>query len=291
MQTRLLLNRSFLLLAGMFFLSSCKKNLLIAEIDQNTDRVMVEFTESKNTSNAISIPFASGWVDIDLTELRLNTRSKLNKAVTVKFVVNPTIVADYNTLNGTDFKMLPGGSYSFESNQLTLTPSERGKTIRMKIKPSSITGGAFAIGLSIAETSEGEISPTSSNVFIVLQVKNAYEGDYKATGQRILYNGPVTTSGVAAIAPIDRVKFASTIDNNTIEIEVADLAGAYMYLQVNSTNNQVLVLPSSTNPTFSPMNNNGSCMYDPASRTFTLNYLYFNASGALREIKETLVAL
>ena len=291
MQTRLLLNTSFLLLAGMFILSSCKKNLLISEIDQNTDRVMVEFTESKNANNAVSIAFANDWVEIDLTEIRLNTRSLVKGLVTVKFVVNPTIVADYNTANGTDYKMPPGGSYSFESTELTLSTTERTKIIQMKINPASITGGSYAIGLSIAETSDGEISPTSSNVFIVLQVKNAYEGDYKATGQRVLYNGATPATGIAVVAPIDRVKYAGTIDNNTIEIEVADLAGAFMYLEINPTTNQVTVLPSATSATFFPMTNNGSCTYNPVTKTFTLNYLYYNATGALREITETLVRL
>ncbi len=30
--------------------------------------------------------------------------------------------------------------------------------------------------------------------------------------------------------------------------------------------------------------------YDPATKTFVLNYKYYNAAGLLREIQETLVA-
>jgi Domain of unknown function (DUF1735)/Domain of unknown function (DUF4361) len=290
MKSKLMFFISFLLLAGMIFISSCKEDFIHGDIIPNTDRVIVEFTNAESNNNSVSMEYSSDWVTIDLTELQFNTRSKVNNAVRVKFVTSPTVVADYNSANGTNYVSPPGGSYSFESNEITLSPAERNKSIRLRIKPSAITGGSYALGLAIAETSEGEISQTANNIFIILQVKNAYEGNYKASGQRILYNGSTVSSGVASIFPINRVKYAYTIDNNTIEIEVADLAGAYMYLQIDPSNNHVTVLPSSTSPTFFPMNNNGTCVYDPFTRTFSLNYLYFNASGFLREIQENLVA-
>lgn len=290
MKPKLLFYTPFLLMAGMIFISSCREDFNKSDILLNTDRIIVEFTDAQKNDNSVSMEFSSDWVIIDLTELQFNTRSKVNKEVKVRFVISPTIVADYNTANGTNYISPPGGSYSLESNEITLAPEERKKMIRLRIKPSAITGGSFAIGLAIAETSEGEISQTANNIFIGLQVKNAYEGNYKATGQRILYNGATVSTGVASIFPIDRVKYAYTIDNNTIEIEVADLAGAYMYLQIDPLSNQVTVLPSATSPTFFPMNNNGTCDYNPLAKTFLLNYLYFNAAGSLREINESLLA-
>ena len=290
MKSKLLFYTSFLLLAGMIFISSCKEDFIHGDILPNTDRVIVEFTNAQGNNNSVSMEYSSDWVTIDLTDLQFNSRSKVNNVIRVKFVTSPTVVADYNSANGTNYISPPGGSYSFESNEITLSPEERKKSIRLRIKPSAITGGSYALGLAIAETSEGEISQTANNIFIILQVKNAYEGNYKASGQRILYNGATVSSGVASIFPINRVKYAYTIDNNTIEIEVADLAGAYMYLQIDPSSNEVTVLPSATSPTFFPMNNNGNCVYDPGTKTFSLNYLYFNASGFLREIQEDLVA-
>src|SRR3981081_2393695 len=181
MKSKLQFYISFLLSAGMILISSCKRDFIHGNILQNTDRIIVEFTNA-HVNNSVSMGYSNEWVTIYLTELQFNTRSKVNKAVRVKFVTNPTVVADYNSAKSTNYVSPPGGSYNFESNEITLSPEERKKMIRLRIKPSAITGGSYAIGLAIAETSDGEISQTANNIFIVLQVKNLYEGNYKATG-------------------------------------------------------------------------------------------------------------
>jgi hypothetical protein len=280
----------FLSLAGMVFFSSCKKDIVFGDIDPNTDRIIVEFTDSK-TGGTFSVDYNTSWVDADLTEIRLFPRSVVKGEVKVKFIVNPTVVADFNTENGTSYISVPATSFSLQSNEVTLTQENRKANIKIRIKPSLVTGGPYAIGLSIAEVSSGEISTLYHNVLVEVRVKNAYEGDYQATGNMIVYSGPSNTSPITTTYPIDEAKFLSTIDNSTVEAPIgySDFTGAFMYLTINPSTNQVTVSPSLGGPTFSVVTNNGTCAYNPTTKTFTLNYYYVNSAGNLREIQEALV--
>ena len=280
------LSLTFLIVIGF---TACKKDYVFGDIEPNTDRPMVEFTDGKSTG-VLSLPFGTQQVSTGLTELRFNPRSKIAQDATIKFRLNNTLIADYNNANGTNFQPLPSGSYSLDATELTLTGTERGKMIPIKILPSAVAGGAYAIGLSISSTTYGEISPVAQDVLVFVLVKNDYEGWYYASGTRTLYNGPTVASGIAGTVTIDTDKYMYTIDQTTGETDVADLiGGGWMFLEVDPLTNLVTVLPSSFSPTFA-LSNNGPCTYDPSSKTFSLEYKYFNAAGNLRTISETLQA-
>jgi hypothetical protein len=280
----------FLLFAGMVFFLSCKKDKVFGDIQPNTDRPIVEFTDSRD-GGTFTIDYNTNWIDADLTEVRLFSRSIAKGDVKVKFIVNPTVVADYNTENGTSYISVPATSYSLESDEVTLSQENRSADIKIRLKPSLVTGGSFAIGLSIAEVTNAEISALHHNVLVEVKVKNAYEGDYQATGNMIVYTGPTNTSPVSATYPIDEIKFLSTIGNATVEAPIgySDFTGGFMYMTVDPSTNQVTISPSLGSPTFSILTNNGTCVYNPATKNFTLNYYYFNSAGNLREIQEVLV--
>jgi len=279
----------FLLVITVISISSCKKDDVFGDIVPNTDRVIVEFKDGKSSS-VLSLNYGTQIVSTGLTELRFSPRSKLSQDAVVKFRLNNSLIADYNSANGTNVQSLPPGSYTLETTELTLTQTERGKEIPIKILPSAVTGGDYALGLSISSTTYGEISPVAHDVLVFVQVKNDYEGLYYASGQRTLYNGPTVASGIASVFDIDTDKYLYTIDQTTVETDVADLiGGGWMFLQVNPLTNQVTVMPSAVSPTFL-LSNNGPCTYDPVTKTFSLAYKYFNAAGNLRIISERIEA-
>ena len=278
-----------LLLLIVVGITSCEKDYIFGDITPNTDRPMVEFTDGKSTG-LLSLSYGTQQVSTGLTELRFNPRSTISQDATVKFRLNNTLIADYNSANGTNLQPLPSGSYTLDATELTLTQSERGKQVPIKILPSAVVGGFYALGLTIESTNYGEISPVAHDVLVFVQVMNDYEGWYYASGVRTLYNGPTVASGIASTFTIDTDKYMYTIDQTTGETDVADLiGGGWMFLQVDPTTNQVTVMPSTISPTFL-LSNNGPCTYDPTSRTFSLEYKYFNAAGNLRVISETLQA-
>lgn len=278
---RIQLSISFLLFAAM--LSSCLKEKHKLAIDDNTDRVTTEFTSARTGGNSVALEFGTQFIEVDLTELRIPPRAAMNKSVQVKIAESNALVvaAGYSTL--------PPGAYSILSFDYTLTPTVRKFPVRIRVNPSALVGGSYAIGLVIQQVSEGEISQNAKEIVVEVKVKNDYEGEYHATGLRLLYAGSTIASGIASQFDIDDDKYLYTIDQNTVETDVADLIGSgWMFLEVDPTTFNVTVKPSTISPTFL-LSNNGPCTYNPATRTFTLNYKYFNAAGNLRTITETIV--
>lgn len=271
------------LLTGVV-LSSCLKEKYKLAIDDNTDRVVTEFTTARQGVNTLALTFGTSSIDVDLTELRVLPRSDMSGSVQVKIAENKALV----TTAG--YSVLPSSAYSITNLDYTFTPENRKTSVRIKINPSAVVGGSYAIGLSIMQVSNGEISELGKDILIEVKVKNDYEGEYHATGLRILYNGSTVGSGISAQAEIDDDKYLYTIDQNTVETDVAELIGqGWMFLEVDPVTFNVTVMPSAFSPTFL-LSNNGPCTYDPATRTFNLNYKYFNAAGNLRTITETIVA-
>ena len=273
----------YFLLAGMA-LSSCMKETYKIDIDDNTSRLVTEFTTARQGVNSIALDFGTATIDVDLTELRIVPRSDMNGSVQVKIAENKALVT------AAGYSNLPSGSYSITGLDYTFTPENRKTPVRIKINPSALVGGSYAIGLSIMHVSSGEISQIGKDIVIEIKVKNDYEGEYHATGLRLTYAGSTLASGIAGQFEIDDDKYLYTIDKNTVETDVADLIGSgWMFLEVDPVTFNVTVKPSTISPTFL-LSNNGPCTYDPATGTFTLNYKYFNAAGNLRTITETIVA-
>ena len=264
--------------------TSCLKEKYQIDIDDNTSRPITEFTYAKDGINSLALDYGTQVVEVDLTELRIPPRSELGNDVQVKIALNNAIVS------AAGYDPLPAGAFTLVTTDYTLTPENKKAQVRIKINPSMITGGAYAIGLSIMQVSEGEISQVSKDIVIEVKVKNVYEGEYHATGSRQNHSGPNFSDPIAATFAIDHDKYLYTVDQFTVETDVADLIGsAWMYLEINPATNNVTVKPSATSPTFL-LSNNGPCTYNPATRTFSLKYKYFNAAGNLRQITEVIVA-
>jgi hypothetical protein len=271
-----------LILSAIVFTGCIKQE----KAEDNTTRPIVEFTDAQSGGQA-SVDFGTNTINIDLTEIRLRSTSKAGQPLRIKLTANPALVPEYNQQNGTSFEALPASLYTWMP-EVSLSQNERSKMIGISLNPSMLVGKEYAMGLAIAEVVNGEVSSTKANVVVAVKVKNAYEGSYTATGTRILYSGTTNTSGVANTVTINTPKYLYTIDQTTVETDVADLiGGGYMFLRIDPQTNQVTVLPSSVSPTFL-LSNDGPCTYNPSTRTFTLKYKYFNASGLLREITETI---
>jgi Domain of unknown function (DUF1735)/Domain of unknown function (DUF4361) len=231
--------------------------------------------------------FSSGPVD---TAIALNIASPdpLNYDVTVTVKADAAAVASYNAANGTSYEALPGTLFTLESAQIVIKAGYRIGRVKVKIKFDQFDlSKKYMLALAITDAPGLIVSGNFGKFLWSFVVKNPYEGNYKSTGQIVLYNGPDVGSGIAATRNFtDRLIAASTINATTIETIMADL-GNVMNLQVNA-GNTVTVSPASAN-SFTIVENNGSCTYNPATKTFVLHYRYFNGAGNLREITQTMV--
>lgn len=189
--------RIFSLLFVIVALASCKRDDVFGDVDINTERSIVEFSDPHGFKS-IAIDYSTELMDLELTEVRFMIRSFVESNATVRVIVNPGVVYDYNDANGTNFAAVPESAFGLENNEFTLTPGERSQPLRIRLRPSDIANGQNAIGLSIAEVVGGEVSRIAGTLVVAVSVKNKYDGVYHLKGHFTrtdlpAYNGPFET--------------------------------------------------------------------------------------------------
>jgi hypothetical protein len=282
--------------SGMLLFSSCLKDSGPVE-DFSTSPPVISFQTdgqgATSTSVAVLGTSSQGTPAIDSVELSLGVASLyLKTAVQVSVSAQQASLDAYNAANGTNYVLLPSSDYTIQNSGTITIPS--GKNLvnfGVSFFGSSIDfTQSYALPLTItAASGGGSVVASNLNVYVlIITPANIYSGSYSASGTRTLYAGPTTGSGVSATASIGGTVTLSYVNDSTSEVQLADLTADFMDLTVHS-DNTVTVGPAASGATFASLANAGTCTYDPATGTFTLNYEYFNGSGNLRQISETLV--
>jgi hypothetical protein len=126
--------------------------------------------------------FSNSVITLEVADIQFMMRSAVKGNATVKIEGDADYVDQYNDDNGTSYTPLPPGSFAFDVNEFTLTADERAQPVSIKIKPSDIANGSYALALSISEADGAEISPVASKIMIIVAVKNKYDGIYHLKG-------------------------------------------------------------------------------------------------------------
>ncbi|MDB5287997.1 MAG: hypothetical protein JWR05_2946 [Mucilaginibacter sp.] len=221
---------------------------------------------------SVALTASATPVPINLA-VNLAAPKTLGSDVTVKLSVDAAALAAYNTANSTSYVLLPAAAYSS-----TLTTTIKAGTNLTNLVINVNTGSidpsitTYALPLTITDGGGQQISNYKTVIYNV-QVKNVYDGAYSATGS---ISFPPPTIGRSWT---NRAKTLTTVNATTSVTEAGDLSpnGFFMYLKVNADNTVIVTpSPSSANQT---IQNNGSCTYNPTTKTFTLNYKYVGGTG------------
>ncbi|MBL7744572.1 MAG: DUF1735 domain-containing protein [Chitinophagaceae bacterium] len=282
-------SKLFFLLFAAAFLSSCKKNVVFGDVAINTFRPIVEFSEVSGFKS-VAMDYTSNQVTVDITDIRYMIRSEVSKESAVKIVISTNVVNDYNTANGTNYTPVGVPLFSLENDQFTLSPSERSQPVRIRIKPSDVAIGENAIGISIFEVTNGEISQIAGKLVIALSVKNQYDGVYSLDGA---FYHPTSSPGYD---PFTIEVEMHTTGPNSVKMYVPDFGGYYHpglfggvlnafgsqepEYTVNSVTNAVTVqnaFPGAV--TFYTMAPGFNSRYDPATKTIYAKFGYNYSPG------------
>jgi hypothetical protein len=237
-----------------------------------------------------------------------------NKALTVDFQIDNTIVTNYNAWvddyneyvdwwnldldhdnDGieeteemeyeTQMKALEAPRYHLPATSVTFAPGELVKYIPMDLDPTGAgtTLGSmdftakYALGVKFTNTGDYTAKTAGDNVLVQVNVKNAWDGMYSAKG---VFHHP--TGGDREI---DRNKYLQTTGANTVVTELGDLGpqGYQMILTINQ-DNTVTVTPAGATPNVDQ--HWGPNFYDPIKKQFHLHYSY--NTSAPRIVEETL---
>lgn len=208
-----------------------------------------------------------------------NSQSNLNGATEVKLTLDNSLIDAYNTEHGSSLIPMETGTYSLESLNLTFNPGEFAKPIYISLDPSKLDlEKKFGLGIKIDNASGGFTPvPSLSKALFNIVIKNEWDARYKSTG---IFHHPT-----AGDRDIDELKDFITVGPNSIEGNLGDLGGAgyRMRLTINA-DNSVTIEPRGVTPNINQTH--GPNFYDPATKSFTLNYSY-NVT-APRIIEETL---
>lgn len=288
---------SFLILFLTVCLTSCLKDDKYA-LDPSGGHNVIEFynvtapTTGYNDSNLVYQPktFEADEVEGEFT-IGINFAGPENVApsdIIVGLALNPaaTTKAGYTQLDPSLYNAIP--------STVTIKKGEKKVLFTVKVKPSQFNLALRnAIGLSIVSTNYAVISGNVGTAVFSLPVKNDYDGIYKIqSGFVQRYSNPTTpTTGDAlngSLAGNPNLTL-TTIDATTSQISNLRWAGGTstvsgidnLRVKVDPVTNLVTML-SLGNATL--VNRPGfENKYDPATRTFTLNF-HWNLTSTKREI-------
>jgi len=279
MKTKLYIKTAFVALVSMASLSSCLKDDK-HYVDFASAVPLVELPSATGVGakgglfQALALDISSTPIPINL-QVNLAAPKTLSSALTVKLAVDPAALAAYNTANSTTYEILPAAVYS-STFTATIPANQNSANFVINIKSNLIDASStnFVLPLTIVDGGGQQISNFKTVLYNV-QVKNQYDGTYTATGTRIhptlgpfpfSYDVAMGTAGAtsisgSALADLKTdIKITVALDNSVTVTSVSQPSTANVPGTVNK--------------------------YDPATKTFTLNYFY-NAA-APRIISETL---
>lgn len=267
-------------------LTSCLKDELVEDQKYgmiNIDEFKIIKTTSASRSFSLLLEDKPTTLDFLTIHLAAAEVAPEDIKVTVSMEKSASLIAAYNTANSASLVQFPADKYSFpEGMEITIPKGSKDGILKLAMNPLSLdASNPYAIGFEIVNIDKAgyNISGNSKTTVVRVSARNSYEGTYAATGY---FTHPTPSSS----RDIDRTKVLTTINLNTTRMELGDLGSSnyYMYVRVNA-DNSVTILPDPTAVT-ADVFSIGENKYDPATKTFTLNYAY--NSAAPRRISEVL---
>ncbi|RYF68854.1 MAG: DUF1735 domain-containing protein [Cytophagaceae bacterium] len=219
--------------------------------------------------------------------VNLSGPQTLAQDVTVNLAVDPAVLTAYNAANGTAYQALPASLYQLSTTSTTIKAGQRLAPVSITFfsgsdkitNPTAYNDANYALPVRVTGTSNNlAVSSNYGYKIISLKLKNQYDGTYLATG--------VFTHPTAGARAINEEKELQTVDLSTVQTNFADLGGSgwLMQLKVNADNTVTLIPKGAANTGTVQF---GVNRYNPATKTYTLNYKYAGAGGD-RVINETL---
>lgn len=257
-------------------LSSCLKDQGYTDIINavGAEPIVSIFGSAAGSNTVIS--FQIGTPRKLTYSVNLGSPDVLDRDVTVNIGASNDVLARLNAARQAAgqvaYTALPATSYKITPNPVVIKAGQRDANfdVEVTLPNNHDLTKAYVIPVGITDAGGAKISGNHGYFGIDVKPANAYEGLYRATGT---FNHP--TAGPRAI---NQDKTLSTIDGKTVLTDFADLGGSgwKMWLQVNPDNTVTLIPKESANTSTVQ---EGENRYDPATKTFILNYKYPGAGG------------
>jgi hypothetical protein len=293
--------KAYVLILGVV-LASCLEDDKYAVDPEGTQNIIEFIDPSVPASPAGSIypAYSTSYVLAPEAEYQIivsysGANDGNEQAIDLQLAVDPSALYEYNKhmtegmygepgLNGSVYDLMPEENYSIASTSVTIPAGQRKATVSITVFPEKFDFSKnYAIPLKIVSASHGTLSAHYSTAMLAIGVRNIYDGVYEVVGGSITRNSPTGPDPVLGGDYVeDLTQDLVTLASNVLAIEpiwkdgspVGGVAGTS--LTIDEATNEVTV-KSSTNPAVkNSLGEENS--YDPASKTFTLNFAW--GSGA-----------
>jgi hypothetical protein len=237
--------------------------------------VQIPTTANFGITDNQGLPIQTGPVSYSFN-VTVNAPSPAGQDVVVTLGVDANALKAYNTANGTNYVVLPTNLYQLPATTTTIRAGQRYAPVTINFlgtstaDPTAYNNAGYALPVTVTGATGATVGGNYATKIIVVKIKNRFDGTYRATG--------TFTHPVNGARKIDRDKTLTTVDGASVTTEFADLGGSgwTMTLRVNADNSVTLV-PTGAASTGTVQF--GVNRYDPATRTYTLNYRYAGGGG------------
>ncbi len=256
-------------------------------LDPSTSNNIIEFLDSSvptNPSGAI-YPVYTNTTEIVpefLLELPVSFSGPNGNSqdIELTLAVDPSALAAYNQqmqdeLGGSTYTMMPDNYYSFTNTTVTIPKGQTKASVSLSVFPDQFDlTKNFAVPIRIVSASTGILSAHFSVALIAVVVKNEFDGVYDIIDGSITRNSGSGPDPVLGGDYVDGLTMElATINGNTVGFaplwkEGSGIGGIpATQMVINGT----AIVISSGNATMK--NTPGEINeYDPATRTFTMNF-------------------
>lgn len=287
-----------------FLLTSCLKGKDPYGFTDDPGSIVSEiYSHNLGDPLVVSLNAVPNVETVDLLTVRYYAARSLKPKsdMSVTLVLNPQLVTDYNTANGTSLVVLPSSAYTLSDPSLVLTMpkgSEGEKSVTITLTKSSMNlANTYALGFTMQSASEGVVSELAKNFLFIVGVKNKYDGVYQISGTMVdvtnasfvgtyYPNYPLEwelrTAGPTQIAVYDAYDFGSGTQAHVFS-SVGDPTSANTYygsfglnVTFDASDNVASVVNSYGQPSGNGRSANldpsGINKYDPATKTVKIKY-------------------
>jgi hypothetical protein len=247
--------------------------------------------------NLAYIATQSGTTDYTI-EVNLASPDSAWQALPVTLAVD---TADFNEMNDSlsdIYTLLPSSMYTVADWTVTIAKGQHLGSLHVEVNSSMLDSNhMYVLPLRIVSAPGLTISGNFGNGYWQMIAANPYVGLYHSVGYKV---------DVGVVTQINEDKYLYFADpnpalglgyvgRNTVIGQAGDDVtyidyGIAMDLTVDPVSDTVAVTSDLNQGARGkiPLFNNGTCVYDPVARVFTLNYAYVNAYGNTDSLHEVL---
>lgn len=302
------LSKIFLLTFLAFSLNACLEDEPITDYSEEAIAPIILIPNGNWPSvvkaNPVALDFKSTAQIVDLYA-RVSWSKPLDKAVTVTFQKDVTIIDAYNKAFGTNYVELAPAAFKLPGLTVTIPAGTQEVKVPVEIFADKIDlSKNNMIAFRIADAGGQNVASNFRQIVIPVLVKNSFEASYKVTGYFFHPSAPRS---------INASKYMATVSATRCEGQVGDLGGWGFQFDVNGTNvnnwSAAGSTPAAPQSGFLAVDNPGNIAfpvplgtfthanypntYDAGSKTFRFHYGYGGGSsgpnGWTRQIVEAWV--